>query len=241
MTSVIITDGSINRILSAVGYPVLDIDDLELTKSQIEELIVIPVLREYYRYFPLLDESSVALSAGEFSEAFPSTETFTAIAKFNIEKSNEGGQTNNPFTDARNFHPRAMGMYGTVNDYSMYSALVLERLVARSKIGANKTFSLHVNIPDRVVEGYTNTTGTMYITWMAWDNTFENLPFDRIEEVIQLCQAYLLNSLAIIRGQIVTNTGPEFDIRLFTDKADKIIENVITKWKEMTKVAIVRG
>ena len=73
-------------------------------------------------------------------------------------------------------------------------------------------------------------------------NNFENIPWNRKEEVINLCQAALLRYLVTLRGQInIEGSGTEFDTSVLSERADALEEKVMNKWKSLSKVVVLRG
>lgn len=241
MSSVTVSDAQFNKILLAVGYPIITIDDLELTQAQIEELIIIPVLTEYYKFFPILTSEVKSLSSGEFSYAFPDTNTFHAIGNFSTKKDNSSGATTNPFVNERNFRIGGGGAYGTRYDFGMESVRILERLEKSTLNGATQTFSMYVNQHTRTITGYVNTSGDLHLQWMSYDSDMGNIPFDKENQVIELCQAYLMRHLGMLRAQGSSGIGYEVDSRNFLDRADKLEDRVMENWKSFTRVSIIRG
>ena len=131
MTTINIDDLYINEILSIAGYPLLTLedDDFEFSKEDIKTLVVIPVLRDYYRWFPieLQQEYSVGTS---FSLDFPTPEVFNVVdVRLNNNITTGGGATGNPFVNATNFrqtYSTGYGRYGTPYDYGMINASYLK-------------------------------------------------------------------------------------------------------------------
>ena len=231
-----------NRILSAVGYPVVTESDLELSKADIEQNIIEPCVRQYYSWFPLKNIQSYMISAAEFKFKFPNDNVFGVLDARLNPYNTDYGRSSSPFLNAINYHQGEVRKYGTRYDYGMTEANISKRAWDIAQASYLRALRVEVDQNNREVRGFSNDVGEVIITWAETSDDFSKIPWNRKEEVINLCQANLLRLLSMIRGQISTGTGDvEFNTQLLDDRADKLEEKVMNKWKAMSKVVVMRG
>lgn len=230
-------------IISELGYPVVSEEDLEYSKEDIKDLFIYPALRDFYIWFPKEETQAVQI-AGKFSISFPDEYTFGVIDSRLNTTASGGGQTTSPFMNELVFNARSsssFGKYGTPYDYGFTEARYAQRLERRAVTDFGKSYRIHVNDNDKKVEGFTNVAGELSITWAKYSNDFSNIPYRRKNEVINLAKANVLKGFAQLRGQMTASVGVEFDTRVFEDRAQKLEDEVLNKWKQKTKVVVMRG
>jgi len=241
MTDISISDANFAEIMLAVGVPILDGSDFELTESEIKILCILPTIREFWTWFPLKEEADYSIGTS-FDIEFPDTETFGAIdIRLNTAAYGATGVTRNPFVDEVNYRPGYRGLYGTGYDYNTFQSDVYAKLERQAIINKNKAFRVQINESERKVTGYSNAVGILTVIWAKYSNSFEDIPYNRIQEVIWLAQSKLLRVLGMIRGQLDADTGADFNYDMFIKRADDLEEKVMTKWKAFTKPVILRG
>jgi len=98
-----------------------------------------------------------------------------------------------------------------------------------------------VDESNRKITGYTNITGELIITWAKHSYNFNEVPLSKLKDVIKLSQSILLRTLGMLRSQVNSGTSNEFNYQSFIDRADKLEEDVMTRWRGLTKVVLIRG
>lgn len=230
-----------NRIIKAVGYPVIKEDDLEYTKDEIIELIIQPIVETYYIWFPKRLIESKIVGVGDFCFKFPREDVFgVEDIRFNPDLAGHG-KTNSPFVNAINYQIANYNQYGTRYDYGAEAASYMEDSYDRTKMNNLRAVRFDIDSNAREVRGYSNDTGEIVITWKVMSYNFMDIPIERRKEVIDLCQAELMRSVAMIRGQIDDGSGTTLNTDDFTSRADALEEKVMNHWKAISKVAILRN
>lgn len=241
--TIVIDKSYIQEILSIVGYPVLDTDndDFELSEEQIKTLIIKPALREYFKFFPITQEAYYDVY-NTFAIDFADSLTFGAVdVRFNTQGMFFLNPTGNPMVDARFWWGSNYNPYGNATyDYDLRYAYMKERVTNQSMIDSTKAARFIVNQNSRRVEGYSNTPGKLNIIWAKYSNDFNAVPFARINEVLDLCKANLLERLVMMRGQLISGLPNSFNISLFETKAKELKGEVFETWKNFTKVIILK-
>lgn len=242
LSMITISDDSVNEILIEVGYPIVTFDELEYTREQFEQYIVLPVMREYFTWFPLIEKNEYSVSS-TFSIDFPDTDTFDVLdARINVQSLGGGATTSNPFINEQYIHKtKSAGKWGTNNDYDMDIARIYRRWERSSSVNSVSGKKIDVEVENRKVTGYTNIVGRLTITWAKTNPVFEEIPQTKFEDVIMLCKAQLLRSLGMIRGQQNSDTPVQFDSQLFLDRAEELEEQVKTRWRSYAKPVIKRA
>lgn len=231
-----------NRILTVVGYPVVSEEDLEISKADILEFIIEPAVRQYYTWFPIRNIQSfmIGSSIGEYK--FPTDATF-GVLDVRLNPQNTGyGRTSSPFLNSLNFQQNSARRYGTRNDYGFLDADIVKRSWDISRASQLRSVRFEVDANSRLLRVFSNDVGELVITWAETSDDFDEIPWNRKEEVINLAQAGLLRFLAMVRGQITVDVGgTEFDTGILTERANALEEKVMTKWKALSKVVVLRG
>lgn len=231
------------QIISEIGHPVISEEDLEFSRTDIQDLFILPAMQEYFIWFPKEEETSQKI-AGRFDIPFPDSMTYGILDSRLNTTASGSDVTSSPFVNELIFNSRTastFGKYGTNNDYGMTQAAYLERAERRAVNDYAKAYKISVDESNQKVTGYTNVAGEIIITWAKFSDNFADIPFRRKPEVRDLARAYVLKGFAMLRGQMNTDIGVEFDTGVFEDRAQELEEKTLEKWKSMTKVAIIRG
>lgn len=245
MEPILISDNDFNDILTEVGVPyLLQLEDIEIPESVMKNTLFANALRYFFNFFPITDEKDYTVS-GSFKIDFPDESTFSAYnCQLNNNSINAGGSlySQSKIVNAQNWSQSNSGIYGGRGyDYQMRQANIMRRTEAQSYISNDSAFKVTVKEAGRYVEGYTNITGRLSITWAKFSNNFDDIPFRFKDDVIKLCKINLLRALAMIRGQMAeAGTSGTFNVDLFKDRADTLEEEVKTKFKQFSKVALQR-
>lgn len=241
MTDFTINEENFAKVMLAVGAPILDYSDFEFTVDEIKTLIIKDAVLSFWSWFPIKEESDNSIGTS-FAIDFPDAETFGALdVRLNTAAYGAQGVTRNPFVDEVNYRPGYRGLYGTGYDYNTFQSDVYAKLERQTVINKNKAFRVQINESTRQITGYSNAVGILTIIWAKYSNSFEDIPYNRFQEVIWLAQSKLLRALGMIRGQLDADTGADFNYDMFIKRADDLEEKVMTKWKAFTKPVILRG
>ena len=196
-----ISEKDFNRIVKAVGYPVVKLDDLEYTREEIIDLIVEPIVETYYIWFPKKRIESKQVGVGSFEFEFPDPSVFGVEDIRFSPHLNGFAKTTSPFVNAVNYHAAEWHEYGTPFDYGVEAASFMEDSYERTKMNNLRAVRFDIDSNDRVVRGYSNDVGEIVITWKIMSYDFKDIPIEKKKEVIELCQAELMRSVALIRGR----------------------------------------
>lgn len=238
-----IQESEYKEIITELGYPVVNEEDLEFSRRDIQDLFIYPAMREYFTWFPKELETSQSIT-GRFEIPFPDSYTYGIIDSRLNTTASGSDVTASPFMNELVFNVRTRsgrGVYGTANDYGMTQANYLERAERRAVNDYSKSYKISVDSGERKVYGYTNIAGELVIVWAKYSDNFDDIPYRRKSEVIDLAKSKVLKGFAMLRGQMNADIGVEFDTRVFEDRARDLEEKVLEKWKSMTKVAVIRG
>lgn len=230
------------EILMEIGYPVVQEDDLEFTREQIKTLMIYPALKQYFIWFPITDQTSQLVTTN-FEIPFPDDKTYGIIdARINTDANNVS-RTGSPFMNELLISTQKLssGYYGTAYDYGITEAKYLENSYAKSAKNSIKAQNIRVDNVNRLVKGSTNVAGELVITWAKYSDNMDDVPFRRKGEVKSLAKSKVLRAFSQLRSQIEYETGSSVNYSELLDRANSLEESVMSKWKEFTKVVVIRG
>lgn len=237
-----ISDQDYFEILTELGYPALTEDDLEFGRDDIENYFIYPALREYFIWFPIIETQSVYVSS-DFSIDFPDEDTY-GISSARVNSSVSGnGRTSSPFMNSLLYTKACSGanMYNTGNDYGVRNAMIVESSFNRSMLNVSMVKRLHVDSANRKLTGYSTVDGELIVNWAKSSTNFNDVPFIRKSDVINLAKSRVLKGFALLRSQLNSDVGVEFNSSDFMSRSEDLEEKVMTKWKSISKVTIIRS
>ena len=134
-------------------------------------------------------------------------------------------------------------MYGGRYDYGFSAAKIGTKFENQSWVDQNRAFKVRALDNKRTITGFTNTLGTLEITWASWSNDWsEAVPFTMEGDVITLAQAYVLDYFGRLRSQDnIPDLPAELNSDSMIERAKDLKEEVMTKWKAFAKPVIIRG
>ncbi len=245
MSTLTISDYDYQRILTAVGYPIINESDLGVTEEFLKDHLILPALKEnFFKWFPITESDQYGIGTS-FSIDFPDESTFGVTDVRLVVQGRGAVRTGNPLINELNIKVKEGSYYNkwdTGNDYGYAEVFEMERARAQSTVSTNKSLRKHVDYQNRKVTGYSNITGDISITWAKHSNDFENIPFKFKEDVIKLAQSMILQYFGQLRNQTIDNGLPaSLDGAEFIDRADELYQEVMTKWRAYTKVVLLRN
>jgi len=235
-----IPEAEYKRIISCLGYPVVKEEDLEFGRDDIQDLFIYPAMREFFTWFPIQEEVSYPASSS-FEFDFPDADTYGIVSARLNSRASAAGSTTNPFVNEINYRVVGSSGYGTGNDYGFRQADIMERAELVSSLSQNRAIRIRVDEVNRKVKGSTTASGELIVVWAKHSMDFNAIPFKKQAEVVKLAKAYTLSGFAMLRDQYDADMGTEFDTSGFKDEARKLEEEVMEKWKTLSKVVVIRN
>lgn len=235
-----ISDKEYYEIIAELGYPVVDEESLEFNRQQIKDNFIFPALREFFIWFPKTQMQSTQVSS-TFSIDFPDEFTYGVVdARINSSISGNG-RTGSIFLDTIHHSQSSSRMYGTPYDYGVTEAKHLERSFRKASMNKNKVERLDVDNVNKKLTGFTNFAGELTITWAKFSNNFDDVPFIRKTDVIELAKSKVLRGFALLRSQLNSDIGVDLNTSDLMSRADDLERKVMDKWKAISKVTIIRS
>lgn len=245
-TKIAIDSDDYYEILSEVGYPIVPESALEYNKEAILKLVVLPSMREYWSWFPIEQVSSIFIAGNDFSIPYPTLteENHEVIGVTDARlatRQQSSSDTGSTFLNAILTQIRGVGKYGTEYDYGYDAARWSRDAYQRSSQNSLRALRLHVYPDKKIVSGFANVTGEIIVTWAIGSTSFNDIPFSRKTEVLNLCKSKILGLFYRLRAQIDSGTGVNFNGDVFKDRSNDLETRVLTKWREFSKVTIVKS
>lgn len=241
-----IPEDKFRQIMTCLGGRFIEEDDLEISFEEIKQDIIAQAILEYFRWYPLTGDPFTVDVQSSFSIPFPDDKVFSVVDVRQNTSRVGYGPYGNAFIDERFIRSSGSygynSKYGTRNDYGFTAVNTLMRSEKQATLESTKTFKWHVNEQERRLTGFTNTLSTVSITWARWSNDWSHIAFSQERDVIKLCQSYILRFFADLRSQDQVDGAPiDFDVSAFSDRADKLEEEVMEKWKMKASPILMRN
>ena len=228
-------------IIKEVGYPVIKENELEYSREEIMSLFLRPSMLDYFIWFPIIQNQSVAVSMQNFEIDFPEDKFVYGVSGIRFSPGrHQNNRTGNIFVDALNYKQSNHRPYGTPYDYGCEEASYLERSYQITRMEQTRDVDYEVDDSNRKVKGFTNDLGELIVSWSKWSENFEDIPFKRRREVLELTSGRLMVAIANLESRIETGTGVTINTDSLKSDGEAKIENVMNKWKAMSKVVIQR-
>jgi hypothetical protein len=239
--NVVIEERDLKRILTAVGGPVLGFEDLEITKTDVIELCVLPALEVHFSYFPIELVQEITL-AGAVSVAFPDPDLTLGVTSAQI--SMDVGAPNNPslspFVNDRNYQRGGLMRQGQY-DIEAIGGNLMARSAMQGAVNLLSAKHVHIDPTTKTLTGFTNAPGICRVSWAMMSLDVNAVPVHNRTLFIKLCQANLLEILGTVRGAVTLSDDVSIDGQAMLDRADKFREEILETWREITRGVVIRG
>lgn len=232
------------RILTIIGYPIIDLEDWRLTEGQVKGLMIQRAFEEYFNYFPILEKDNHSV---EYTFRIPFPDDFTygvTDARINTRPADGGVQTGNPLINEINIQVRGRGsgmrMWGTEQDYGFQEVRIFSQLERQAFTESERSTRLYVNETERVLEGYSNLYGSLSITWAKWSADWNNVRRIHREDVIRLSQAYVAEFIGNLMSLSNVDLPNQLDEGELLSRASDYREEIIEKWRNAPRPVLLR-
>lgn len=240
-TLIQISDTDIKRILLAVGGPVLSVEDLEISREDIIELVVLPALEVHFSYFPITIVQEVSM-AGAISIPYPDPNLTMGLcsAEISMDVGNPNNPSFSPFVNDRNYQRGGLMRQGQY-DMEAVDGNMMTRLAAQGAINLLSTRQLRLDPTNKVLTGFTNASGIARLIWANMSLDVDDVPIFNKNDFIRFCQSNILEVLGTIREALKLSDDVQMNGQAMQDKAKELREEILDTWRTTTKVVIVRG
>lgn len=251
--SIEISDFELNLILRDVGVPFISINELEYNRKNIIDLCVYPAVMEYFKWFPIITCQNYVVSSTKFEIPIPDW-AFTAQRAFITPGYPASSSYGNPFSYFVNEFYYSIGPYGgfppisgvsgrrqRFRDPQALSTYILEKAVRRGAANMATRMRIKISHVQKKIIGYSSVSGLLEVEWSSFSRKWDDIPFNRQNEVRKLATAYTLRTLGMLRGQLKTDIPGIVDYNQFITRADTLETDVISLWKASTKPVIIRS
>lgn len=256
-------DDELIVLMTECGVPFLRFDELEYDKPTIYKYMIKPALDVHYSLHPIIvDESLGNYSAGaSFKVPFPK-DVHGAIVYYVL---GQGGNGASFGSGAFSLYREQM-MYGTSGTSgSGFGTGVSYRKPVPGFVGlqagdaalqgmqaaqgyANYFRREHYK---KVKEngkyyatGYSTLGGALQAKWLKHSYDWNDIEFEYLPDVRNLCKAYIMRNLGMLRAMLKSDTAGSIDFSLYNSRADTLEQKVMEKWEKqptMLSHSIMRG
>jgi hypothetical protein len=252
-SKVIIDDDDLNTILTEIGVPFIKVAEMEYSRDDICNYMLLPAMKVFYKWFPIETVASYALPDANFKVAIPNW-AFTATKAMLNPGYPVGPVPNNPlyrYFDEVLMSISPRGAFSTPNinssrrtgfvDTMSFSTYILERAARQGIINYGTRQRIRIYIQQGYVTGYTTRRGVLEITWGSMSNFWSDIPMNRVDEVRDLAKAYVLRAFAMLRSQAKSDIPGTINYEHFMTRADALELRTLELWQSASKAAIVRA
>lgn len=231
---IIIDDDTYYQIMQVIGQPFIKSRELEYNRQAILKLAIEPALREYYTYFPLIQEQVIPSRAGGDycikypTEPYPAYKAIAWVTSPGLAKNSFNGLSplaalgtevsmytrsaqGSRFAQGLRYNKPVPGFTGESGG-SAYKEMATAWPLANTLKNMNRREKLSkVHKEDGTYAiGYSTLSGYLNIRWLCWSRNFDDVEFEDWPKVIQLCQAHVKFSIGAIRDLLNTDSNIPF-------------------------------
>lgn len=251
---IIIDDDQYYQIMQVIGQPFIKSRELEYTRQALLKLAVEPALREYYTYFPIIQEQVMPSTAGSDyyikypTEPYPAYACIAWVTSPGLGRSSLNGisplaalgtevsmytrsAAGSRFSQGIHYNKVVPGFTGESAAGSAYKEMATAWPLANTLKNMNRREKLsRVRKPDGLYAiGYSTLTGYLNLKWLCWSRNFDDVAFEDWPQVIKLCQAHVKYSIGSIRELLRTDSNIPF--REGMQKEGKAeIDEIVKDW-----------
>ena len=249
LEDITISDNDYYEILASIGYPIVTEEDLKITADNVKNLFIVPAMRDYFSYFPIAEEEEVNASK-TFEADFPDNAFGVSSVQISLARAGALSATASPFVNSRLIvnaggHSSMSGRW-TGSRYSDFNdAGWLNRAVTNTYVRLLKNPDFTLDYENGKLHGKVTTKldlpHIITIKWAKFSTDFNDIPFRRKNQVIDLSKSNLMNYVYSIRQQIPAQGDEEIESDHLSDEAERLRKAVMESWEESTKVVVLRG
>ena len=267
---VIISDNEYQIIMSELGLPFLNEDELVYNKDTIVRMCIRPALDIYYSKFPLvIDEMVGPTSSGhQWKVAYHLFEKNKTAIPYKADAYmtlGTGSSTASAYSTAFSFmRTEMMGMGSMGGGYQWGNGLRYRKAVP-GYVGLENSDAALMQMQVRqgylnqfrreysrdviednkkYVQGYSSIGGCLNIHWLCIDLDYSHIPSWDVPYVRKLCTAYALRNIGSLINMLKTDENVPFNTESFLSRSKELEDEVISRWDESSlaqSLAINRG
>jgi hypothetical protein len=245
---IIVPQIELELIKSILAYPCAD--ELLLGNDQIKRLCIYPAMREYFVKFPILERYQQPMNnyleipfpdqfvygiteCRAMGKLFQSTgavgSSFWQLVLLNKGMGFQGNSFNSYGSNMRGYNPN-----GLRQETRAYKNVL-------DTYSNDGTFNYNINKPKKVIEINATLQCEVAITWARWSNRFEDIEYERKNEVVELAQAYLLQHFAQTIGLTDDgNSDQTINAVEASSKSETLMTRIRDKWANMSDIIVMR-
>lgn len=249
---VIISDEELKIILSDVGVPFINFDELEYSRETIINLMIKPALQEYFKWFPKTEVVTYKVSTtNTIDYEFP-TGAYDVI-HVGISQGMATGSPSNillryfdevVWNTSVPTYGHTGGMSSPRTKITDWSTRMLDRAARQGMM--NYLTRVHHRVitknGKKYLSCYTNKQGYLQVHYAMKSLDWGEIEFARLPEARRLATSYVLKNLGMLRSQAKGDIPGTIDYSNWVSRGDEMREKVISEWQEIVRYSgIIRG
>ena len=253
-SQVFISDEELRKILLPLGVPFKDVEELPFSRADICDLMIGPAMERYFLRFPIMKTTEHACSTRGFKIEMPSGAYGVTQVSF---KNNRLGLA--PHLNSGMSLPMMGGGYGYGGwrgnqrrgfaDTDRFTTQILAASAAKAKInvlsrdnwGITQESDPTTGLTKKYLEGFSNHSGSVEITWAYASLDWRDIPFERIIDLRTVASANVMEAIARLYSQERTDIPGRADYSSFLSDAKEMKAAVFAKWAATVVPGVIRG
>lgn len=258
---VIISDKDYHKILSGIGYPVIDEETLSniLTREQIIELVIEPSLATYNLFFPKVKEVIIhsgganSLQSYTTNDGIPEDASAVIGMQFVSQTVSTPGQNvleqgtfyGNPFFSSAQVLSKGGGFaggggrFGTPYHYGFKENMYQRNFYAKSLESSNKVHYHNFDPVTKTLVVKSNIAGKFVVKFGCPHYDFNTIT-EKKQSLLDYCKGMLMLQVADILGLIDLELPSNLDSDRLETKGQDLVDGVKEHWRESSSYPSVR-
>lgn len=254
-SDLVIDDSELEIILGEVGVPFLRMEELEYTRDAILNTCLKPALQEYYKFFPISDQRELGNVGCNAEYKFELPPYCYAVTRAWVAQASGGGSSGSIPPGAYNFMAQTMGgtgmggggnfgrgvnyrgkrVPGYVGGTDAMSAFLMQRAANQAMVNyAKREKFRYIRQGKKIyIAGFSSIGGILCANFAFWSPNWDDIQFERLNEVRKLSTSYVLQNLGMLRALVKTDVPGNIDYSLYTNRAKDLKDEVLSFWKTL--------
>lgn len=265
-----IPDSEFTILMSELGVPFIHLEELEYNKKQIIDVFIKPMIELYFDYFPHVEQEYIGNYGANQEFQIPMPEgAFSAIPYYTVGAAGGMSGGNTFGGGAFNYMKTEMaygggGLMGGANrwgtmryrkpvpgftggNYGDYMSMAFNQMAANQgmyNLFRREAFQKKLINGKWYITGFTTQGGQLNVKWLKCPYSWNMIQFDDLRDVRKLCTGNILTNFGMLRSMVKTDVPGAIDFSLFTQRGEKLMQEVEEKWKDSSTSymhALLRG
>ena len=238
-----ISEDELSTILTVIGLPLVDFDDLEYSKSQIIKFMIKPAMQRYFTYRPIIKEQGYGqiASGSEFLAEFPegahgcvpyycvpgggnpaAGNTGSPFAYFNELMFAGAGTSGSRYGRGLKYVGKQVPGYVNLNWQSGFLDQMAANQGMLNYFRREKYSKVKIN-GKLYARGFSTVGGNLNFKWLFDSKDWDDVNFEDLETIARpMARSEVLKNFVLIRTMVKTDIAGQLDASEFKSERERI-------------------